>query len=125
MVSLDISGKLINDDLAKAEVFNEWFAKQYAVNDYNGSEFTAIVNTFESFRIRDCDILKNLRGIGNHKSSGPDNISGEMLKLGGKAIVPYLRMLFTISLNNGGIPNDWRRANVIPIHKGGSPYKQL
>ena len=44
----------------------------------------------------------------------------EALKLRGETIVPYVRVLFTVSLNNGKIPTDWKKTIVVPIDKGGS-----
>jgi len=48
----------------------------------------------------------------------PDGISGEILKLGGEAMVPYLARLVDITMNNGNLPADWKRAMVFPVHKG-------
>ena len=49
---------------------------------------------------------------------GPDRVSGEILKLGGKATISYLARLLDVTMNNGTLPVDWKRATVIPIHKG-------
>jgi hypothetical protein len=57
--------------------------------------------------------------IGKNKSVGPDRVSGEILKLGGEAMIPYLTRLLDITVNNGSIPDDWKKATVIPVHKGG------
>jgi hypothetical protein len=59
-----------------------------------------------------------LIAIGKNKSEGPDCVSGEILKLGGEDIIPYLALLLDITMNNGTLPCDWKRAIVIPIHKG-------
>ena len=53
------------------------------------------------------------------KSIGPDGVPGEILKLGGVAVNPYLASLLEISLNNATIPSDWKRATVVPIYKEG------
>jgi len=34
-------------------------------------------------------------------------------------MIPYLARLLDITMNNGTLPGDWKRAMVIPIHKGG------
>jgi hypothetical protein len=39
--------------------------------------------------------------------------------MGGEAMIPYLARLLDITINNGTVPCDWKRATVIPIHKGG------
>jgi len=56
--------------------------------------------------------------IGRNKSVGPDGIPGAILKMGGEAMIPYLARLLDITINNGTIPRDWKKA-VVPIHKGG------
>jgi hypothetical protein len=33
-------------------------------------------------------------------------------------MVPYLARLLDITMNNGTLPGDWKKATVIPIHKG-------
>jgi hypothetical protein len=57
--------------------------------------------------------------IGRNKSVGPDGIPGEILKMGGEAMIPYLARLLDITINNGTIPRDWKTAIVIPVYKGG------
>jgi hypothetical protein len=54
-----------------------------------------------------------------NKSVGPDGVPGEILKLGGVAMTPYLARLLEISLNNATIPSDWKRQTVVPIYKRG------
>jgi len=34
-------------------------------------------------------------------------------------MIPYLAQLLDITMNNGTLPGDWKRATVISIHKGG------
>jgi len=49
---------------------------------------------------------------------GPDGVTGEILKLSGEAMILYLALLLYITMNNGTLPRDWKRATVVPIHKG-------
>ena len=57
--------------------------------------------------------------IGKKKSVGPDGIPGEILQLGGEAMIPYLARLMDIRMNNNAVPGDWKKAIVVPIYKGG------
>ena len=34
-------------------------------------------------------------------------------------MIPYLARLFDITMNNGSLSADWKRAIVFPIHRGG------
>jgi hypothetical protein len=49
------------------------------------------------------------------KSVGPDGISGEILKLGGEAMIPHLARLLVVTFNNAAILSDWKKAIVVPM----------
>jgi len=34
-------------------------------------------------------------------------------------MIPYLARLLDITTNNGTLPANWKRAIVVPVHKGG------
>ena len=34
-------------------------------------------------------------------------------------MIPYLALLLDLTMYNGTLPGDWRRATVVPVHKGG------
>jgi len=53
---------------------------------------------------------KRLSAIGRKKSVGPDDIPGEILKLGGETMIPYLARLLDITKNNNAIPGDWKKS---------------
>ena len=72
------------------------------------------------FNIKISIIRKRLAMIGRNKSVGPDGIPGAILKMGGEAMILYLSRLLDITINNGTIPRDWKKAIVVPIHKGGN-----
>ena len=52
-----------------------------------------------------------------NKSIGPDCICGEILKLGGEALIPYLARLLDTTMNSCTLPANWKRAVVVPVHK--------
>ena len=53
------------------------------------------------------------------KSAGLDGIPIRVLKSCVTEISPILQVIFTQSLNEGRLPNDWLKANITPIHKKG------
>ena len=75
-------------------------------------------NTGDPFTT-DIKTIRRIKATGKNKSVGPDRVSGEILKLGGEAMIPYFSRLLDIIMNNGTVPGDCKRATVIPIHKGG------
>jgi hypothetical protein len=50
-------------------------------------------------------IIKRMLAAIDKKSVGP-NISGQILKLGGEAMFPYLARPLSIAINNATIPSD-------------------
>jgi len=64
----------------------------------------------------DTKIVRKMLASFGKTPIGPDGISGEILKLGGEAMIPYLARLLDITLNNGTLPADWKRAIAIPVH---------
>jgi len=64
-----------------------------------------------------CDVHDELRRIDVTKSSGPDQLPGQLLKEGAEWIAEPLSQLFNKSMAAGILPNDWTIANVTPIHK--------
>jgi len=77
------------------------------------------VKTGDPFTTDIKTIRRRIKAIRKNKSVGPDRVSGEILKLGGESTIPYLSRLLDVIMNNGTLPGDWKRATVIPIHKGG------
>ena len=54
-------------------------------------------------------------GHDNISSHGHDNISIRMLKICGLSICKPLEIIFRTCLNHGKFPEEWKKANVIPV----------
>jgi len=75
-------------------------------------------NTGEPFTIDIKIIRRRVRAIGKNKSLVPNRLSIEILKLGEEAMIPILARLLDLTMNNGTLPGDWKRATLVPINKG-------
>ena len=62
-------------------------------------------------------VEKHLNHLKEAKSAGVDDLPPILLMRIAKNIVDPLTKTFQESFNSGGVPNDWRNANVTPIHK--------
>ena len=67
-------------------------------------------------------VKKLLKNSNPHKASGPDEIPAKVLKECADEIAPYLTIIFTKSLLDGCIPEDWKRANVSAVFKKGDRH---
>ena len=113
----DCNGRLIIDSIEKANSLNFYYSSVFSCE--RNIQQIELSNSGEPFAISTKIIRKRLAAIGKNKSIGPDGISGEILKLGGEAMIPYLARLLDVTINNATIPSDWKRAIVVPIYKGG------
>ena len=63
------------------------------------------------------EIFNLLNALDTNKASGPDGISGKMLKGTAISITPILTELFNLSITSGKIPSKWKLSSVVPIPK--------
>ena len=60
-----------------------------------------------------------MKKVKPNKAPGPDGISGYILKHCAPSLGNPLSILFNKSYISGVLPDDWKTANVVPIHKKG------
>ena len=111
---------LATGDADKAELFNDFFAKQCSLHTENAeppeisypirSTLTNII--IDENLVKDCISLLKVP-----KASGPDNISPKLLKACSGSICKPLLLIFNKSLESATFPTDWKSANVNPLHK--------
>lgn len=61
-----------------------------------------------------------LRDMKHNRAPGEDAITTELLKAGGRTLRKRMCLLFNMILDQGYIPEDWRNAEIVLIHKKGS-----
>ena len=110
-------GLTANEPLAKANMFNKYFYKQFSEPSYYETN-----KDFESDSIFDIDLSASrvkpiLDNLDINKAQGPDAISGTVLKNCLETLAYPLSILFNLSYNTGYIPQEWKLANVVPVHK--------
>ena len=123
----DESGQLIVDD---AGVRNRWKAYfsdllQEDAQGQNGNQVDREVQLDEEERapIAVEEVEVAISKLKNGKSPGICGISAEMLKAGRTVVVKWLHRIMSLAWENGQVPEDWRRAVIVPVHKKGSKVK--
>jgi hypothetical protein len=114
--------QIISDNTKMATLLNDFFVSVFTKEDkcvpdapnYNlSSQLNEVV-----FPASDIETKISVLKPGG--AFGPDKISTRVLKETGDILAYPLSILFTRSLIEGVVPEDWRRANVTPIFKKGS-----
>ncbi|CAM5131267.1 unnamed protein product [Natator depressus] len=118
---LDEGGNLVTEDVEKANVLNAFFASVFT--NKVSSQTTALGSTawgggdqpsVEKEVVRDY-----LEKLDEHKSMGPDALHPRVLKELADVIAEPLAIIFENSWRSGEVPDDWKKANVVPIFKKG------
>nr|VZI30266.1 unnamed protein product [Spirometra erinaceieuropaei] len=66
------------------------------------------------------EVRRVLSQIRHDKSPAPDGIPGLILKELSTELAKPLSTLFELSMRTGRLPSQWKTANLVPLHKGGS-----
>ena len=74
-------------------------------------------NRLSYFDIRVEEVEDILKVLKTNKAHGPDDISVSMIQLCGKELCKPLQLVFQNILRTSIFPDQWKEANVTPVHK--------
>ena len=110
-------------------MFNKFLCKQHQPLQ-NNSNFPKSSTYHTENRVNDITfdkkkLLKIIQSLDANKGHGHDGISIRMLKLSSPSIIKSLSLLFQNCLKSCIFPDDWKKKNIVPIHKKKKKSKQL
>ena len=106
-----------------------------ALSDYYHTVFTAddgatppVFTEKTSERLSDVSFMQEtvedlLASRDPNKAAGPDGVDSRLLKECSEELAPILMKLFRKSMDAGEVPELWKEAHIVPIHKSGSKAK--
>ena len=116
--------KFVTDFKEKAELFNHFFVNQCSLLSNNSvlpTNLPQLTNKcLDSIHFSSSDIAKIISHLDPNKAHGHDMLSIRMIKLCGNSICKPLSIIFNDCLNKGKFPHEWKKANVVPVHKKGN-----
>ena len=112
----------VTDFKKKAELSNSFFAKQCSLIG-NSTELPLNLHYTTDKRLNTSnfsnnDIEKIIQKLDPNKAHD-HKISIRMIKVCGKSICKPLQLIFSECIDTGSFPLEWRKANVVPVHKKG------
>ena len=114
------NGKTVVDNKEKANIFNNYFNNQSTVDDTSTDplgEPPAAKHKISNTIIEPPVIYIILKNLNTNKATGPDGLGNKILKEAAPALAEPLCKLFNMCLTAGQIPDVWKEAHVIPLHK--------
>ncbi len=119
----DETGSLTQDSKHMSKILNSNFASVFTTEDKETIPEAPVppswITPLEIDVISPHDLKKYFDKLDTNKSMGPDSLSPRLLRELKQQILHPLTNIFNRSLQENKVPEDWKIANVTPIHKKG------
>ena len=115
----------VSTPMAIANLFNRYFTSVFNNDDENPVKRSSVMSTSPTtsehfdLQLSTEEVARTLLALDSTKATGPDEIPSRLLKDTARQIAPSLTQIFNKSLCLGEIPDEWKLANIVPIHKKG------
>uniref|UniRef100_A0A0P4VWZ9 Reverse transcriptase domain-containing protein n=1 Tax=Scylla olivacea TaxID=85551 RepID=A0A0P4VWZ9_SCYOL len=103
------------------ELMNESFQSVFTKE----TDFMALKVVSQNEGIQKIQIKKMLEELDVRKAMGPDHINGWILKECREQMEEPIWDIINSLLREGKVPREWKRANIVPIYKGGNKMDPL
>ncbi len=118
----DKDKKVMTDDEGMAKILNKFFSSVFTREDVSNIPVAEPMGAekLENVRITEWQLRKKIRNLRPASAAGPDGIGPRLLQELESELVEGLVMIFQQSMDTGGVPEDWKSANVTQIFKKGA-----
>ena len=122
---LDNDSNLTSDDFQTSCALNKFFASVFTTEQ--AGPLPSLTHTdgvipearLSAFNITCEDVSNVIHRLNANSSPGPDNIPNRLLIESHDVILPSITRFFNNLLRSDTIPNDWKKSNIVAIHKKG------
>ncbi|XP_069139173.1 uncharacterized protein [Argopecten irradians] len=118
------SGELTSTSEEIANTMNKYFASVFTAEERIRERPHLTTRNYaeplETITVTVTQVEKAINKINPNKSPGPDNIHSMLLAKTVNEIKSVLTIIFNKSIQEGTLPDPWKKANVCPIFKKGS-----
>lgn len=115
-----LNGTLIDDPLAIAQNFNEYFHSVFSTSALPDVTSVEVLNPDPNL-ISFNGVLNLLLRLKVKSSPGPEGIPNAFLRRYAEILANYLVVIFRASIKSATLPFDWKLARVLPFVKKGDP----
>jgi hypothetical protein len=115
---IDKMNHTTDDPQQCADLLNNYFRDQFC-QDLQIIGVPKLEYTGDMLQISETGVAKLITSLKNGKSPGPDGIRKPDLLVHLPTEANCLSQIFRASLQSGKLPDQWKMAHVVPVHKGG------
>jgi len=109
---------------AKADLFNTYFCSVFnngpAVHGLQPPQDRPTTISVPSFTTE--EVLEVLKKLDTNSASPPGDIPLVILRHCAPSLAPSLTAIFNICMSAASVPNEWKKANIVPVHKKGEKH---
>ena len=120
---------VIDNNKCAADHLNKYFTSVFVEEDLSNMPVPNKVfkdsadKSLQSIEIDVDTVINKLNSLNVSKSCGPDEVHGKLVRELSEELGSSLVDLFLASLDTGVVPQDFRDATVVPLHKKGGKDK--
>ena len=115
------NGLFVTNFHNKAEILNDHFVQQCSLNVNDSTLPRSYIplcnNLLETIEIDADKVLKIIRSLDCNKPHGWDNMLVSMVKICGSSVALPLCLIYETCLHTGVFPENWKKMNILPVHK--------
>ncbi|KAF7702949.1 hypothetical protein HF521_021956 [Silurus meridionalis] len=121
------SSRMVNADASLADELNTFYARfEAAANHASGASGTTSMHAerageVNTFTISEHDVRRAFKRVNTRKASGPDGITGRVLKACADQLAPVFTEIFTLSLEQSVVPSCFKQSTIVPVPKKPQP----
>jgi len=109
---------VLHDDCEKAEAFNKYFASVWRPDNGIVPDCVSLnVTSLDSVCFDEVDIISAIKKLKSNFTCGPDGIPPMFFKQQKKVLAFPLTMVYRQLLSVSYVPDIWKQAIIIPVHK--------
>ena len=114
-------GSVTSDNQEMATILNEFFTGVFTQENLSHMPSVDLLtdNSMNNVHFSSRMVTKKINKLKSGSAPGPDNISVKILQTFCNELAIPLSVIFNKSMNEGSVPEVWRKANVTPIFKKG------
>ena len=114
--------EVVSNDKGMANILNNFFVSVFTVENDNipNKDSCTVPELLSDVMFPPDAISEKIEKLKPDSAFGPDKIGPRVLQATSDVLCAPLSVVFTKSLIEGVVPDDWRRQNITPIFKAGS-----